>query len=240
LIRDASEVSGLDVPSLDAPPLAMLFDIADELRRRAGPDAVVKMVDVQSPMDVAALIWDKSDFYVAMVEDPDAVRALSAKTGALLVTFLDEWFARYGTDFVAHFPDYYMPRGVTLSEDEVGCVSERTFEDMFLPELVELSRRYGGIGIHCCADARHQWEGFRRIPDLRVLNLVQPADVLREAYGFFAGSVPQMHSWYGDGEPWTWPGQYPDDARVVIRAGAETRDEALRLAEKLGEVCRKE
>jgi len=239
MIRDASEISGLDVPGLDAPPLAMLFDIADELRRRAGPDAVVKMVDVQSPMDVAALIWDKSAFYIAMVEDPEAVRELSARTGALLKAFLDEWFARYGTDFVAHFPDYYMPRGVTLSEDEVGCVGERTFEDMFLPELVELSERYGGIGIHCCADARHQWEGFKRIPGLRMLNLVQPADVVREAYGFFAGSVPQMHSWYGDGDPWTWPGQYPDAARVVIRAGAKTREEAVELSAKLGAVCRR-
>lgn len=238
LIRNASEVSGLEVPGLDAPPLAMLFDIADELRRRAGPDAVVKMVDVQSPMDVAALIWDKSAFYVAIVDAPEAVRELSAKVRELLTAFLDEWLARYGRDFVAHYPDYYMPRGVTLSEDEVGSVSERTFEDMFLPELAELSKRYGGIGIHCCADARHQWGGFKRIPSFRMLNLVQPAEVLREAYGFFAGDVPQMHSWCGEGEPSLWPDQYPDSARVVLHPGAKTREEAARLAERLGEVCR--
>ena len=36
-----------------------------------------------------------------------------------------------------------MPRGLTLSEDEVGAVSPALFDSLFLPELAELSARYG-------------------------------------------------------------------------------------------------
>ena len=237
LISQASEVARVKVPEVSSTPLAMLFEIADELRRRAGPDALLKLVDIQSPMDIAALIWDKNSFYIAIHEAPEAVKELAAKVKELLVSFQDEWFARYGQEFIAHYPTYYMPAGFTLSEDEVGSVSAATFIEFFLPELVELSERYGGLGVHCCAHARHQWASFLKIPHLRLLNLVQPPELLREAWGFFAEHVPQMHSWSGEGPAWTWPEQYPSNARIVIQATAETRDEALALSDKLWKVC---
>ena len=177
---------------------------------------------------------------MALIDAPEAVLELAGKVTQLLTQFLDEWFSRYGAEFIAHYPAYYMPVGITLSEDEVGSVSTELFEKLFLPELVGLSERYGGIGIHCCANARHQWESLKTIPDLRMLNLVQSEDELRAAYEFFATHVPQMHSWCGDGEPWTWPRQYPEGARVVMQAPAENREEALALADRLWEACGRE
>jgi len=166
-------VSRIKTPELGSTPLTMLFEIADELRRRAGKNALIKLVDIQSPMDIAALIWDKNDFYSALIYAPEAVMELSVKVKELLTAFLDEWFNRYGVEFIAHYPSYYMPKGITLSEDEVGSVSPQMFVEYFLPELEELSNRYGGLGMHCCANARHQWENFKKIPNLRLLNLVQ-------------------------------------------------------------------
>ena len=231
LISSASEVSDLPVPKITAEPLAVLFEIADELRRRAGPDAVMRLPDIQSPMDIAALIWDKVSFYMAAIESPEAVKELAAKVRQVLTAFLDEWFARYGTDFVAHYPDYYMPGGITLSEDEIGAVSTDMFREFFLPELAELSNRYGGLGMHCCADARHHWEAWREIPGLQLLNIVHQPPVVEEAYSFFAEDVPQMHSWGGDGAPTEW--RYPAGARVVIGAGADSPDAARRLVDEV-------
>ena len=110
------------------------------------------------------------------------------------------------------------------------------FEEFFLPELAMLSERYGGLGMHCCANARHQWENFLRIPGLRVLNLVQPPEVLRAAYPFFAEHVLQFHGGL-EGPAWTWPAQLPPRSRVVIETGASTADEARELSEKLWEAC---
>jgi len=237
LIHDADEVAKLQVPELSSSSLAYLFDMADELRRRAGDDAVMRLVDIQSPMDIAALIWDKNEFYPAFLDAPEAVKELGAKVSALLTAFLDEWFARYGREFIAHYPDYYMPYGLTLSEDEVGVVNEEMFLEFFLPELQALSERYDGLGMHCCAHARHQWANFLRIPKLRVLNLVQPAETIRSAFDFFADHLLQIHCWGGDGSYESWPAQYPAGARFVIQASAETRNEALALSEKLWTAC---
>ena len=233
-ITTASEVSKLPVPDLDTPCLRMLFEMADRLRSRAGSAALLKMVDIQSPMDIAALIWEKSAFYMALVEAPEAVRELADKTKQLLMAFLDEWFARYGVAHIAHYPHYYVPKGMTLSADEIGCIDNDAFEAFFFGELAELSERYGAIGVHCCAHARHQWPSLKRVPGLMLLNLVQPDEVLRDAYAYFADAVPQMHSWCGDGDPLSWPGQLPADCRAIFQVPAESKAEAIELATAFG------
>ena len=113
------------------------------------------------------------------------------------------------------------------------------FAELFLPELDELdelSRRYGGLGMHCCADARRHWEGWAQIPDLQLLNIVHKQPVVEEAYDFFAGRVPQMHSWRGDGHPRTR--HYPEGSRVVISASADSAEDAKRLAQEMARICR--
>jgi hypothetical protein len=209
--------------------------MADELRRRAGPEAVMRLVDLQAPVDVAALIWEKSDFFSAMIAAPEAVQELCAKVEQLLTAFLDEWFGRYGRHFVAHYPDYYMDTGVTASVDEAGTVSPAMFAGFFAAQLRRLSQRYGGIGIHCCANARHQWPQFARVPGLRLINLHQPHAVLAAAYAAFGPQVAQLH--YGfehRGPVETWPGQHPPGQRVVFDAGADTPDQARQMADRLG------
>ncbi|MBI2441364.1 MAG: hypothetical protein HYV35_08345 [Lentisphaerae bacterium] len=233
LITKATQAAQLDTPSIDTPGLRLLFDIADELRERAGAGAVLRMVDIQSPMDIAALIWQKATFYVALVEEPEAVGEVAAKAKQLLTTFLDEWFSRYGLDFVAHYPDYYMPKGITLSEDEIGSVGADVYHHRFHPELAELSQRYGGIGIHCCANARHQWEGLKRIPNLRLLNLVQPPEILREAYQYFGAHTAQMHSWRPEEDPWAFLARLPPESRVVLQVNADSKQQAIEFCSRI-------
>lgn len=235
IITEASQVASLPEPDISAPSLVVLFEIADELHARAG-DAPLGMVDVQSPMDVAALIWDKNDFYVAMVETPDAVKELAHKVYRLQTAFFDAWFARYGRDFIAHCPYYYIPRGLTLSEDEVGIVNGEMFVEFYLPELAALSDRYGALGMHCCANSRHQWENFKRIPNLQLLNITQPPEVARLAYPVFADHCIQYHGGC-DGPAWDWPAKLPANSRMVIDTYPTTEDEAKEAAEKLWAAC---
>lgn len=233
-VMTPAEADRIQVPELSASPLAMLFEIADELRRRAGPEAVMKLVDTQSPMDTVALIWDKTELFCAMLEAPDAVKHLAAKVHTLFTAFLDEWFRRYGREFIAHFPYYYMPQGLTLSEDEVGAVNPEMFREFYLPELQTLSDRYGGLGIHCCANSRHQWANFKHIRNLRMLNICQPAEVIKDAYGTFAEVTGQHHGfWDGKIPAWQWPQHLPPHTRMVIETGAQDRAEATATLAKI-------
>lgn len=234
-VHTAEEAAKIKVPELFESSLALLFEIADEVQRRAGKEALMRLPDIQSPMDITALIWDKTDYFVAMLETPEAVKELSGKVAQLLKSFLDEWFRRYGNSFIAHFPPYYMQGGITLSEDEVGAVGTAMFDEFFLPELCALSERYGGIGIHCCAHARHQWGNFKKVPGLRLINLrFETEEEHRAAVETFADTAAQWHMVdYGAGDAVEFGPERPANARLVIERNAATRDEALKLSETM-------
>jgi hypothetical protein len=243
LIHSAAEADGVKTPELSASSLAYLFDIADELYRRGGPDAVMKPVDIQSPMDIVALIWEKADLFCAMIETPEAVKALAEKVRALIVAFFDEWFKRYGTTFVAHYPDYVMHSGITMSVDEVGAVNPDMFREFFRDELVSLADHFGGLGIHCCADARHQWGNFRELPGLRVINHNSPPirdarEYLQDSVRFYGSTIAQVPlGWTeADADPGLWPAQFPEGARLVLNVPAEDAFSAAALASRLQEL----
>ena len=240
-VNSSSEADKIRVPELSASSLAYLFDMADELKRRGGPEALVKPVDIQSPMDIAALVWEKSALFMAMIDAPEAVKELAEKARQLLCAFMDEWFSRYSTEYVAHYPDYLMNGGLTLSEDEIGSVSEDMFEEFFRDKLVALSEHYGGLGIHCCADARHQWANLAALPGLRVLNLCRPPtrsgeEYTKPAYEFFGESIVHCHhGWLPDVSPAELPAQYPPNRRIVLEFEAGGREEAICMAGELRE-----
>ena len=192
LVMDETEVSKIRFPKLEDTRLSLLFEMADRLKDRAGKNALLSFPDLQTPMDILALVWDKSNLFLNMYENPELVKELSAKIKLFLFEFLDRWIERYGPEMIAHYPDYYMPSGVTISEDEIGAVSPEMYREFFEPELSELARRYGAVGVHCCADSMHQWENLQRIPNLKLLNLIRPDDQLLQSCDFFRTSTAQF------------------------------------------------
>ena len=241
-VKTALEADKLRAPRLESSSLMRHFRMAEELRRRAGPEALIRMVDVQSPMDIAALIWEKESLLMAMFDTPEAVKQLTEKVKFCMAEFLDEWFRRFGAEHVAHYPDYLMSGGVTLSEDEVGAVNPEMFEEFFLEHLAWLSNRYGGLGMHCCADSRHQWPLFKKIPGLRLLNLVTPPnkngeEYVKAALQTFSGHCAQLHhGWRPSGPVETWPAQLPENARFVFDFTAQSREEAQELCVRFARI----
>ena len=106
-------------------------------------------------------------------------------------------------------------------------------QEFFLPELQEMSERYGGLGMHCCADATHQWPGVLQIPGLRFLNLIQPADRIREAIPYFMAHLAQWHGVMGEDPGGGFMGTGFPEAHLVLEATVGTRAEAVALADRL-------
>ncbi len=191
-VHTPEEAAKIKIPRIEDTKLTILFDMADKLLARAGKDALLGMPDIQTPMDIAALIWDKNDFFPALYDEPEAVFELSQKIREFMFSFFDMWFERYGTEFIAHYPEYYMPYGITVSEDEIGSVNSDMFHKFFEPELIEFSEKYNGIGIHCCANADHQWDGLIKIPNLKMLNLCRDESTTYKSLSKFKGKCGQM------------------------------------------------
>jgi hypothetical protein len=224
VIFSARELVKLKKPKLENSSLMEILEYGHKLQA-AAPGVLLQLPDVQSPLDIAALVWEKSNFFMAFYDEPQAVKDIIAMCAELLTEFLELWFETFGKEFIAHYPDYYMPYGITLSEDEIGSISTAQFEEFAYPAILELSKHFGGrIGIHCCANAMHQWGVLKSVPGLVMINLVQPDEVIKKASVYFRDTACQM---YGLGQ-----NNCTDyGARVVLQANASSKEEAL---EKLG------
>ncbi len=172
LVKTPAEAAKLAKPSLESPTLSRSLRLAEILSREAGPDVPVSVPDIQSPFGIAAMIWDKAELMVAMVNEPEAVKELGCKCHELLKEFLLEFRRLVPNCTMCHCPPMWVPKeyGCHLSEDEIGIISPDMFDEFCLPSLKDLSKTFHGIWIHCCADADHQYAGLKKIPELRGLN----------------------------------------------------------------------
>jgi hypothetical protein len=234
IVRTAGEADRLQQPNLDSPSLSRYFELADLVRERVGPDVPIAGPDYQSPFDIAALVWRKEDLYLAIHDNPEAVKRLVAKCHALLEAFWIELRRRYPQCNGCHCPPVWSPPhlGCSLSEDEAGCMSTAMFDEFCLPWLVRLSETFGGMFIHCCADADHQYESFLRIPNLRGMNRVFVRGPER-AVEVFSGRAVLMIAWTDiDGIGHLLSLARPE-TRYLFWMGHYPLDEAKRLLERV-------
>ena len=170
--QDADRVVEPDI--WKSPTLYRVFELAEQIRKELGPDIPISLPDVQSGFDTAAIIWSKEDFFCSMVLAPDSVKRLAGKCARLLKQFLTEFKKEFPNTSNCHCPSVWAPpeMGPWLSNDECGAMNTQHFEEFCLPELIDLAETFGSLGMHCCADAEHQFESFLKIPNFYAFNRV--------------------------------------------------------------------
>jgi hypothetical protein len=242
-VKTAAEADALAVPDVfSVPTLARIFELARVVRQELGPDVIVNGPDIQSPFDIAALIWNKEEMLLAMLEEPEAVKRLVAKTHALLKNFLTAYRREFPNVNAIHCPYAWAPAslGCSLSEDEVGSISVEMFEEFCLPSLVDLSRTFGGLFMHCCAKADHQYAGFRQIPNFRGLNRVfQHPPGPRPAIEMFSGQTVFMVAWTDEQGVNDLLDMARPDTRFLFNMNPQPLDEARQTLDRLRARCRR-
>ncbi len=237
-LHTAAEADALPTPHWsDGRGLARWWQLAELLRAELGPDVPLSGPDIQSPFDIAALIWNKEELFLAMVDSPEAVLGLVAKTYAVLTGFLDDFRAAFPQHNVIHCPSaaFAPPElGCSLSEDEAGSLSPAMFERFCLPSLVAMSERYGGMFMHCCAKADAHYPLFARVPRLRGLNRVfqyppGPGPALEQ----FAAETVHMVAWRDEAGIAELLNLARPDTRFLFDLGWQPLDSAAACLDRL-------
>ncbi|MBI4977617.1 MAG: hypothetical protein HZC28_09050 [Spirochaetes bacterium] len=176
-ITNGEEADRLEEPDIwKSPTLYRIFEMNRALQRELGHDVPLGPPDLQSGFDIMSQIWDKTDLFCSMVlpDKKEAVHRLNEKCARLLKKVIAELRKEFPTMQVCHCPGAWTPpeMGPWLSNDECGEFGPDLFEEYCMPELVDLSTAFGGLGMHCCAKAEHQFENFMKIPNFYGFNRV--------------------------------------------------------------------
>ena len=124
-----------------------------------------------------------------------------------------------------------------MSVDELGCVSPQMFREFFTGEINDLSRKYGGVAIHTCADSIRQWENLRQIESLKLMNIHSDKSEIFKAFDFFKKTCAQLHYVldmtvsYSNITPGEVDTELPQMCRVVLPLEARDLDHAKEVAE---------
>lgn len=220
LVASAAEADALPEPELWATPVfERIFELARLARRELGEDVPLGPCDMQSGFDTACLVWEKTDMSMAMA-DPEgraSVARLAGKCARLLQAFLAAWRREFPSCSPCHCPLMWTPPelGPWVSNDECGAVSPATFRELIMPELTELARTWGGLGMHCCANAEHQFAAFNEIPGFYAFNRVAARKGWDPILRHFTGPRAPVHvlAWIGEA----------DAARLIANAAPGTR-----------------
>jgi hypothetical protein len=228
-----------EVKLKDSRELNRFLELAELMSRELGPDVPISVPDIQSPFGIAAIIWEKESMFLSMMTEPDAVKRLVNKTSALLEEFILTFREAIAQANLCHCPYAWAPpeMGCWLSEDEVGAFSLDMFREFCLPSLSDLSRTTGGMFIHCCAHARHQYDGFLEVPSLRGLNpsfrRIPPADCVR----MFAGQAVIMVGYIPEEQMNEMLDLQSHENRFLFGLDGMSYDEAKPLYDRLRERC---
>lgn len=216
---DAEKISEPDIWS--SPTLYRIFELARLVRDELGPDVPLGPPDMQSGFDTAALVWEKADFLCALA-DPDtapAARRMIDMCARLFKRFITELYREFPTMSPCHCPSAWSPNlGPWLSNDECGAISCAHFKEFALPELIDLSETFGGLGMHCCADAEHQFDLFRDIPNFYAFNRVAAKHGFLPILKQFGGLAGPTHvlQWISDEQIRELREQAPAGTRFIF------------------------
>jgi len=248
LVNTPDEADRLEEPTIwDSPCLARVFDLARALEERLGSDVWLGPCDMQTGFDIACLIWRKEELFCAMLDEEhkESVRRLARKCHNLLKTFLLELQREFPQMSLCGCPTVWSPPdlGPWPSNDECGGVSREVFQEYMLPELVDLARAFGSVGMHCCAHADHQFDLFRQIPDFYAFNRVPPPATGPSG---FDGALEQLGGPEGPVFVLGWVSEQtvehvariaPPGTRFIFQQIVENVDDGKARLEKMREFC---
>ncbi len=244
LVDSAEAADRLEMPDIwSCPTLYRIFELAEAARKELGQDVWLGPPDMQSGFDTAALIWDKSSFLCAMLDEREqgAVERLVAKCAGLFKSFLLAFRREFPRCQPCHCPGVWAPPelGPWLSNDECGAFGPALFERFCLPELVDLSTIFGSLGMHCCAAAEHQFGSFRKIPNFYGFNRVKSKQGYLPLLEHFGGPEAPVHvlCWLSEEEEAELMRAAPEGTRFIFKHTVSSIDEGKAWLERIQAVA---
>lgn len=156
-------------------------------------------IDFQGPLTTAALLWEQTDFMVAMYTEPEKVHALLSRITDHLIETFQYYIKESGHRVCGNlWPYIWLPDdiGVGITEDYMPLLSAEMYREFGIPYVERISKAFGGLFIHCCGEYEHQIENLKNA-EIHLLGLefhyphTRP-EVLFEAFGNSTLFVPYI------------------------------------------------
>ncbi|HEX9114506.1 MAG TPA: uroporphyrinogen decarboxylase family protein [Anaerolineae bacterium] len=129
--------------------------------------------DVQAPLNVATELVAISDFFLAMVQEPERVAAILKAVAGELIRFTELQSALLGPTLARPGHGFASSRrgtGIGMSTDNLVMISPRLYERFCVADTVRVGARFSGVAIHSCGRWARWLPAVRKIANLRMVD----------------------------------------------------------------------
>ncbi|MBN1446050.1 MAG: hypothetical protein JW957_08095 [Candidatus Omnitrophica bacterium] len=163
------DIRNLELPDAMSGLVKEEFDRCRRWRDLTGGFGYIAPPDMQGPAGNAILAVKQEDFFVGMYTEPELVHKLLRLCTDIILTVLEIYRKEFGDAFVpVTWPHIWLPegRGITLTQDSLPLLSPKLYREFELPYVQEISRKTGGVFMHCCGQFEHN---LNEVKDISVL-----------------------------------------------------------------------
>ena len=139
-------------------------------------DMPLRLVNVASPLVTASMIWDYTDFIMALIESPKEVHYLLDLITESTIDFVNVQLESIKNLHTMGHEVLPVPRevGLRISDDTAVLLSPKLYRDFGVQYNGRLAKEFGGIVVHSCGDCKHIIPSMLETPGLRGLDLTLP------------------------------------------------------------------
>ena len=169
--------------------------------------------DLQSPIDVASMIFDYTQLIYAMIDEPAKVHSLMRMITETMIEACHA-FRQEMTDYpMSHF-NWWLPRGIFMSDDLQAVLNAELYREFAVPYAEMLAREFGGVALHSCGRILHNIDNVASIKGLIVFNthdaLTLVAPIVKDRVTIILGGIEEVIA-----------PNHPDCKRPLIHTAAE-------------------
>lgn len=207
--------------------------------------------NVPSPLTTASMVWNYSDFAIALLEHPKEVHHLLELITEYTIAFLKQQLADMKRLWSLSHMNWYIPLeyGLRVSDDVLAVLSPRQYEEFGVRYNNRLSREFGGIVVHSCGNIVHNIPTIiDKTAGLRGIELTLPHNDIEKVKAMAAGKTALMMRYWN----FDWDDQSPPDDLVSytqeilnflgtrgimleMQVPSATTEEAIELAQRCRE-----
>lgn len=151
------------------PILSYTLETIEYFLERTRGRIPISWCDIQSPLNAVTGLVDTSEFFLAMHDQPDRVKAVLSVLADEIIRFtkiqsalLGPVLARPGHGFASA----RVARGIGLSTDNLIMISPGMYEEFCVEHTTRIGNEFGGVAIHSCGNWGRWVPAVLKIPNL--------------------------------------------------------------------------
>jgi hypothetical protein len=192
IIFNASDVDKIKKPSALSALMGEQIEMIKRCVDQTHGECWIRCGDIQNPLGVAAMLWDTSTFYPALVEESQRVHKLLEIITEVTVEYITLMKAVCPKLVPLDWPKVWIPagRGIYLADDTMTMVSPELYEEYGVTYNNRIGGEFGGILLHTCSLKERYFNSILKNEGLHSINFAaQYSSDMQKIFEFFGGKA---------------------------------------------------